>query len=152
MSEELLIRLAEPRDMKNIFDLSNDPTVRANSIHTEQIKWEDHVKWYQKALSNQLLKFYIIEDSNHNFIGQIRFAKEDEGWITSISIRQEFRGKGIAASALIKALQMLKQYPVFAEIKENNLASAKSFTKAGFSLYSEKNINNIKYKVFKYEK
>ncbi len=32
------IRLAESRDIKNIFDLSNDDTVRAMSIHTEKIE------------------------------------------------------------------------------------------------------------------
>lgn len=151
MAEEFIIRTAETNDMKNVFELSNDDTVRQNSIHTEKIKWEDHVKWYSQAIINPDIKFYIIEDNNKNFIGQIRFAKEQNSWITSISLCTAYRGQGIAAIALIKALKKLKQSPVIALIKPTNIASFKSFSTAGFKLYSEKTINNISYKVLKYE-
>ena len=46
MAEELQIRLANIDDMKNVFDLSNDDTVRKNSINQNKIEWEDHVKWF----------------------------------------------------------------------------------------------------------
>ena len=56
MHEELTIRLATPDDCKRVFDLSNDPIVRANSIHSETIKWEEHCVWFQKHIHIPLLK------------------------------------------------------------------------------------------------
>lgn len=38
------IRFANIDDMKNVFDLSNDDIVRANSIHTEKSKNDHPIK------------------------------------------------------------------------------------------------------------
>lgn len=136
MPEEFSIRLVDKNDIKNVFELSNDKTVRQNSIHSEQIAWEDHVTWFLKRIEDQTNPFYIIEDKNNNFIGQVRFDTEEEA-IISISIAESFRGRHLAP-AIIKACSAkcgLKT--VFAYIKKNNAPSIKAFEKAGYQYLQE---------------
>ena len=94
MAEEFVIRLAEPRDVKNVFELSNDDTVRAMSIHSEKIEWESHMKWFENTIKNPAVLFYVAETVDGDFIGQIRFARENADWIVSISLEKKYRGKG----------------------------------------------------------
>lgn len=136
MSEEFSIRLANKNDVKNVFELSNEQTVRQNSIHSEQIVWEDHVAWFLKRIEDKTNPFYIIEDKNKNLIGQVRFDTEQEP-IISISIAENFRGKHLAP-AIIKACSAkcgLKT--VFAYIKKSNISSVKAFEKAGYQYQQE---------------
>lgn len=44
MSKRLTVRPATIDDMRSVFDLSNDDTVRANSIHSAKIEWENHIE------------------------------------------------------------------------------------------------------------
>ena len=51
------IKLATINYMNNVFELSNDDTVRANSINHEKIKWEDHVGWYSGRIKKLVPPF-----------------------------------------------------------------------------------------------
>lgn len=126
------IRLAEPRDIKNVFDLSNDDTVRAMSIHPEKIEWESHVKWFDSALKNPDLKFYVAESADGDFIGQIRFARNNAEWIVSISLVEKYRGKGMAKNILRQSIELANLNNVTAYIYNTNRASLKVFEKSGF--------------------
>ena len=97
MAEELQIRLANIDDMKNVFDLSNDDTVRKNSINQNKIEWEDHVKWFRNRIDKS--HFYIVENKNKEFVAQVRFDEQLESTI-SISITKNFRGKGLASEII----------------------------------------------------
>ena len=44
----LLVKLTYEKDLKDIFDLSNDILVRQNWINTDPIKWDDHVVWFSE--------------------------------------------------------------------------------------------------------
>ena len=63
------LSLADDSHMKNVFDLSNDPQVRAVSIHQEKIEWQQHVTWFKEKIINPDCKFFIIETLNGAFIG-----------------------------------------------------------------------------------
>ena len=102
------IRLANKDDIKKVFDLSNDDVVRQNSINKGKINWENHTKWFSDRIKNTEEPFYIIEDEKGNFIAQVRFNKEDEGFVISISIQKEFRGKGIAGHLLNMAVEDMR--------------------------------------------
>ena len=67
--DEILIRPAEMRDMRKVFELSNDLTVRGNSINVKTIEWTEHEKWYVSAMSDHNLKFYIAETTSGGFVG-----------------------------------------------------------------------------------
>ncbi len=138
MHEELTIRLATPDDCKRVFDLSNDPIVRANSIHSETIKWEEHCVWFQKHIHIPQEPFYIVEDKHKNLVAQVRFSKNPLPTI-SISITPDFRGKGLACSIIRLASKKSNYDEVIAYIKKENVPSLKSFQRAGYQICGEEN-------------
>ena len=142
MAEELQIRLANIDDMKNVFDLSNDDTVRKNSINQNKIEWEDHVKWFRNRIDKS--HFYIVENKNKEFVAQVRFDEQLESTI-SISITKNFRGKGLASEIIKQCSKKSKLKNIVALVKKENLASQKSFLKAGYKYDSSEN-DYIKYR------
>ena len=137
MAPEVIIRKAELRDMRVVFELSNDPLVRANSIHSELIDWTTHEKWFANALVNPRLKFYIAESTGGALIGQVRFEGREDGWFVSISLAAEFRGKGMAQVVLMKAMEASGQQCFIAVISADNLASLSLFKRCGFVVQSD---------------
>ena len=119
----LIIRFAEVADAENIFQLSNDEAVRKMSINKEKIAWNQHIKWFQERIEDIAQPFYIIENENKEFISQVRFNKNNEGYIISISITENFRGRGLAAEIIKMSCYKLNQYPIIAYINPRNFAS-----------------------------
>ena len=117
MAQRFLIRYANLDDMKNIFELSNDDEVRKNSFSTEKIKWDEHVKWYNNRLQKRICPFYIIEDIDGRFIGQVRIDIGDET-IISISITKDFRGKKLASQIIRQCSQKSGFKEIYAYFKK----------------------------------
>lgn len=143
MHEKINIRFACDKDIKNVFELSNEDYVRANSLNLEKIDWEHHVNWFQERIKKTNEPFYIIEDEKNNFIGQVRIDKKEEV-IISISIRENFRGKGLAKKIIKNCSDLSNFETITAYVKESNLPSLKSFLKAG---YKNLGIENGYYKL-----
>lgn len=138
------IRLANENDIKKVFELSNDDLVRANSINKNKILWDDHVKWFNNRVKNIDEPFYIAETPEGDFVAQIRFNKE-EGFVISVSIDKNFRGRGFGAKIIEEATKELNNFPIIAYVKPDNIPSQKSFIKAGFVLEGKKIINDETY-------
>lgn len=136
------IRLADMTDMERVFNLSNDDFVRKNSINKSKILWENHVQWFSEKIKNAREPFYIFEDKAGNFVAQVRFNKENEEFVISVSLEKNFRGKGLAAHIIKTASEKFGKYPLSAYIKKNNIPSVKAFIKAGYVFVEEKVINN----------
>ncbi len=124
------IRLAAKDDCLNVFQLSNMDYVRAHSFNKEKIVWEDHVQWFARAIADESIKFYIIEDTD--FIGQVRLNIVNNIALISISILKEFQHKGIAFSALKKIIAE-NEYQYLAQVEKDNLPSIKLFERLGFT-------------------
>lgn len=123
------IRLAAKDDCLNVFQLSNMDYVRAHSFNKEKIVWEDHVQWFARAIADESIKFYIIEDTD--FIGQVRLNIINDIALISISILKEFQHKGIAFSALKKIIAE-NEYQYLAQVEKDNLPSITLFERLGF--------------------
>lgn len=149
MVEEFEIKLATIEDMKDIFDLSNDSVVRANSINPEPIAWESHIKWFNSKIKDKNSKFYVIKVTN-NFIGYSRLDK-DEDWLLTIHLKNEYRSKGFGRKILETICHLNKDKTIIALVKEKNLASLRSFEKANFQKFDLILINNERYHKLKYE-
>ena len=132
MVEKYRIRKAVLEDIKNVFDLSNDHLVRANSINREQIKWTDHEKWFTSRIRKRKEPFYIVESEKGAFIGQVRVDKKCDEYVISVSITEKCRGKGIGADVIRQCIKKSGLKSVTAYIYDTNYASIKSFEKAGF--------------------
>jgi len=134
---EFTIRLAKIDDMRAVFELSNDDAVRKNSINSEKILWENHVKWFENKINSEDSAFYIAETKQNDFIGQVRFDKKDGEFITSISIAEYYRGKNLGRKILKAAISKCGLENASAFIKKSNPYSLKAFLNAGYEVIGE---------------
>ena len=138
----LYLREAGPEDMMLLFDWANDPTVRMQAFHTEQIPFEDHRNWFIKILADRDTLQYILCDSTlkeNQAIGQIRLAIEDKKALISYSVDKNRRGQGLGARMVLMAEEQLKQKRTdvsecIAQVKMDNVASARVFEKCGYDV------------------
>lgn len=142
-NKEYRIENATSKDIKDIFELSNDNVVRKNSINQDKITWENHVKWFQARITSDE-PFYVIRSMNNELIGQVRIDNNTEP-VFSISISSDFRGKNLAAKIIKECSIKSKFKLIFAYIKQDNIISQKAFKKAGYTFVSEDN-NLLKFK------
>lgn len=131
-------RKAEIEDAKLVFKLSNDPVVRKNSINQTIISWEDHLNWFSSHIKDANYFFHLHFTNQNVFVGQVRFGIECEHAVVSISIVEEFRGKGLSTKILIDSCSSLfSNYSnvsfIKAYIKPENISSIKGFLNAGFA-------------------
>lgn len=152
--DKITFREATFEDSKITFDLSNDKEVRNNSINKNQINWEEHLKWLKNKLEDRGYKIYLFY-MEKVFVGQVKFEINAQEAVISISISEEFRGQGLAQNILEKSIQnLISQFnnikTITAYIKQNNIASTKSFSKIGFIFEKEEEIKNEKFKKYKF--
>lgn len=134
-------------DCSLIYNLSNDPLVRINSFNSEPIIYENHVKWFNKVINDSNILFFLVFEDD-DFVGQLRFVRtceESRECVISLSITPEYRGKHIGRDFMDLGInEMRKSWKkiemVKAEVKCENEASNKFFTKDGFDLASSVDI------------
>lgn len=137
------------KDCKLVFSLSNDSLVRSNSFNTKRIDYKEHCKWFEKTVEDKNILFFLVfsDESEKEFVGQIRFKRECENsneCVISLSITEQFRGKHIAKEFLELGINELQKDwknidTIIAEVKDENIASNKLFEKEGFKLVSRVN-------------
>lgn len=135
---ELRLREAEPEDARRLFEWANDPAARAQSFTKATIPWEDHERWFARKLADADCLLLIAEDAQGQPVGQVRFdLGEDASAIISIAIAPGYRGRGYGATAIARACEVLRArrapLTVVAYIRRDNLASQRTFARAGFS-------------------
>lgn len=69
------LRKATIADMDLLFEWANDPLVRQNSFTTEKITYEEHQRWFWKALERENFQQYIYMSPLYNFINNIPDAE-----------------------------------------------------------------------------
>lgn len=136
---KIQIRDATEADLDFLFNLANDEEVRQQSFSTREISFDEHTAWFKSVLEdpNRLLYLFFVDKI---FLGQIRFDLMVDNAVVSISVQSGFRGLGLGPELLRLALSKLKLKrgikikDVYAYVKDRNLASKKTFVKAGFSI------------------
>ena len=120
-------------------------------ISSEKITFEEHQQWFEKKLKDKNSLFLILQFFG-NDAGVVRFQIKENHAIIGISISKDFRGKKLAASFLSKSAKYyFKQnsLPILAYVKPSNIASARSFEKAGFKFFKEEIFNEFSSVVYK---
>ena len=151
--EELSIHLATPEHSKKIWEWRNDATTRALFLNSDIVPWENHEKWFSKALNDSNRHFYVGKLGD-NLAGVIRFDKlenTDQTYDVSINVAPNNRGKGVGKRLLSKALERFLQdatdaNTIIAVIKKENIASTRTFLSAGFQ--EEESSNQMNKYVF----
>ena len=119
--------------MRAVFELSNDPVVRTNSIHKERISWETQMAWFNRTIADPDTTFLVAETETGDFIGQIRFNRRGGDWVTSISVVPWIRGRGMTKQILENAMLHIPHGRLIAEIATDNEPSKRLFISAGFT-------------------
>ena len=141
---EIKIRNAKENDTKDIFEWRNDEITREMSHSSEIIEWENHCKWFLSSLDSKNSVLLICEDNSSEKIAIIRFDIFESYSINSINLNPAQRGKGLSKSCLIRSIEFFsKEYieikNLIAEIKEDKIASQKTFLGIGFIKYNLEN-------------
>jgi len=129
------LRKAEPDDCRLTWEWANDPETRAMSLNPEPIPWPDHVRWFASKLKDPSCVIYIAHNGSSE-IGQVRFEIEDREARISIVVDPRYRGCGHGTETIRFSTAELFHSPdvesVCAFAKPGNVASIRSFEKAGF--------------------
>ncbi|MBW2660706.1 MAG: UDP-2,4-diacetamido-2,4,6-trideoxy-beta-L-altropyranose hydrolase [Deltaproteobacteria bacterium] len=133
---QIKLRRAQKNDCKLLWKWANDPETRAASFSPVSIPWEDHTHWFSSKLNSANCMMYIAMLDDGTPLGQIRYDIKQENAVISISIDSKFRNRGYGAVLIRKTSQRLfnefNVRKVHAYVKQENIASASVFTKAGF--------------------
>jgi len=151
----LYLRNADFKNALDIFNLSNDETVRNNSFNPKKIEWQHHLNWLKEKLKDKNCLFLIVSDNSGKFYGQFRFdveSKTKEATI-NISLVKEIRGFGLSSLLIEKSVDKLLEVRkniklVKAFVKESNVPSIRSFEKANFKFFKNLTIKRNKSKVY----
>ena len=132
---DIKVRRATAADIRAVFELSNQRGVREKSFHSSAIGWPEHVEWFERVLKDPDCSFYVAE-INGRIAGQVRFSRDGELTLVSISVSQDYRRKGIGRQMLQMALKDFQSGhqsgQIFARIKPDNLQSISFFQSLGF--------------------
>jgi RimJ/RimL family protein N-acetyltransferase len=150
-NDVIVLREASIKDKQLIFEWVNDEETRKNSFNNSKIDFSEHSKWYESKIKNEEYFFYIGEVENRP-IGLVRFERKESEAVIGVLLDKNFRGKGIAPILIKKACDIFKSNnlsDISAYIKEENVASIKSFKKAGFVFHAKQLVNGIEAQIHK---
>jgi len=135
----IFLRVAEVNDSNIFFNWVNkQDSLNIKIENKDKIDFGKHNKWFLERLKDSNTYIWVIEDSRKDALGQIRFQKKDNFYFdVDIYIISTFRLKGIALKGLKMAINKVKNLPLRAIVKKNNVGSIKLFTRCGFLIQSD---------------
>jgi RimJ/RimL family protein N-acetyltransferase len=144
------LRRAHAGDRVLYWHWANDPVVRASAIHTAQIPWENHCRWFDNMLACPN-KWLFVAEGTVGPIGQVRFERSVDEITIHYSVAVQFRGQGQATILLEQAMEQLKVLVghdacLHATVRIHNEASARVFQRLGFA---EGAIENAGLRIFR---
>jgi len=135
-TENIYIKNADHNDMDDLFRWRNDPEISKNFFNADPVSRETHEKWFREKVNDIGSAIYMAYYRSDK-IGSVRFESKEDVIKTSVILSPEYIGKGLGAEIIrIAADRFIKEKspakPIIAEIKKENIRSAKAFQKAGF--------------------
>lgn len=132
----LTCRTCSENDLELLFEWSNDPSVRSNSMSPDQITMQDHTRWFKSKLDSADSEIFILSEGDQP-IGQIRFDLRDNGLFEiDYSIDKSYRGKGYGKELVAVGVDQLKRIGrsenIFGKVVSSNKASLNVFLGLGF--------------------
>lgn len=129
---DLTFRPATDADARFLFDLRNDPVTRAMSKRTDQVPWENHLRWLSGRLASPKGRLWIATVGGRP-AGQFRYDEDD---LVSLAVAPEFRGFGLASEIVRRGSRLAAREfgrpRLRAHVREDNRASQQAFLSAGY--------------------
>jgi RimJ/RimL family protein N-acetyltransferase len=135
------LRRAASDDVRQIWRLANDPTLRANSFDRPEIPFPDHFAWYAGKLADADV-LYLVVDIGGMVAAQVRYERSDDGTAeVHFAVAAAFRGKGLGTRVLVQswpeARERLGVSRIRGVVRRSNPASVRAFQSAGYSVVDE---------------
>jgi RimJ/RimL family protein N-acetyltransferase len=127
----LLLRRAveTDEDRRTFFEARNDPVARRYSRDREEIEYDGHEKWFSDAIKNPKRHLFIIEfDGKSAGYCRVEGAENE----VSIALLPAHRGKHLGYEALLLLTRYFRKKGLKAVIRNDNVASRLTFSRAGF--------------------
>lgn len=136
---QILLRRATIADLDRIYTWRNADETRQFFFHTEQITKEQHTEWFTATLKNSN-RIVLIAELAQQAIGVLRYDILDDQAEINIYLVPGMHGKGFGAPLIKAGNNWLKENnktvkKVIAKVLNDNIASQKAFTKAGFEAF-----------------
>ena len=137
---QIRLRPVSQADSRWIWEWRNDTDTRAASKTTDPVPWDDHLTWFERAKDDPDTILLIGEHAaTGEPIGIVRFNRHtDRRIFASINLAPEARGRGLGTALLgagcRHACRRWGPRDIFAEIRQNNLASQRAFERCCFAL------------------
>jgi RimJ/RimL family protein N-acetyltransferase len=144
-SDMLTFRFALPNDSDLYFQWTNDALVRKNSLNTNDIKLEDHKKWFANKIANPDVLMYVFLDSENQPVGQVVIELKNDWIILGQSVAKAHRGKKYSSELLTKSTNdYIEKFPertIVSVVKSTNIPSLKMSVNSGFNVLDKNNKN-----------
>jgi UDP-2,4-diacetamido-2,4,6-trideoxy-beta-L-altropyranose hydrolase len=136
------LRAATPADEEIWWHWANDPASRAASFRSDPISIAGHHRWFFARLADPQARLLIAHTADGLPLGSVRFERltttaERTQWLVSLALEPACRGHGLGVPLLQEAIGWLRRGwagrgELLAEVKPDNLASIRLFTRAEF--------------------
>ena len=134
-AKTIALRPAQADDARYVWTTNNEPTVRAQSIQTGDIGWDDHVEWYRRRLARADARLFIGVEGDEP-VGVVGFDVADGEAVISIAVEPRHRGRGIGQQLIALVTEQARAYPgvrvLVALIRPSNVASQHAFINCGY--------------------
>ncbi len=128
-------RPATADDAEQLWSWANESAVREASFHPDPIPWEDHRTWLSSVITDPSRELWIVSLGGEK-AGQVRFDRDRDSAVISISLDAACRGRGVGRYIIDQAVAQYFAHHqaerIMADIREENLASRRAFLAAGF--------------------
>ena len=118
-----------------------EPSVREQSVRSDFFSYAQHCEWWDLKFNDPKTVMYVGATEDGVPFGQVRYGKDVNVAEVAISVAPEFRGHGYAVELLqateIPATLSLDVKRLWALILRTNIASIKTFTRAGYTFIGE---------------
>jgi RimJ/RimL family protein N-acetyltransferase len=137
MNIETTLRLVTLADAELLLKWRNDNLTRKSSHSAGIVSSNDHNEWLKEIIVDKKRNLYIAEEYGKP-VGTVRADYSSESWELSWSVSPESRNQGVAKRMVSKLASKITE-PIRAEVKKDNIASAKVAEYVGMKLDIEKN-------------
>lgn len=139
------VRPVSMLDASLLWEWANDPLTRGRSLDTRPILWPDHLGWLEEMLGRDDALVFIGEQHGTP-VGVVRFHRRGDEAVISVTVAPDVRGRGVGSRLIRRATALsveLWQVPVAAVIRPENVASIRSFERAGFQFDRQVTVHGI---------